>query len=186
MNESGWLLSSIDIENHVVPYTYFPEEFEPQEDKALESLSFRFPERIRRTLLEKANPPKTGSFNPHCLYSFPNYPDGLVRTSINQHARYLTSYINDGEYNGNRILKEETVKMMLSDQHFGRGLCWNSYDWEKTGRLWGHGGSDPGVNTLMLLRESDNVGVIVYTNTNEVREALFAMVKRLFGESANF
>jgi CubicO group peptidase (beta-lactamase class C family) len=186
MNESGWLLNSIDIENHVVPYTYIPEDFKPEEDKVLESLSFRFPERVRSTLLDRENAPKVGSFNAHCLYSFPNYPDGLVRTSLNQHARYLTAYINKGEYRGSRILKEETVKMMLSDQHFGRGLCWNSYDFDEKGRLWGHGGSDPGVNTLMLFRETDHVGVIVFTNTNEVREALFKMVKRLFKEADIF
>jgi len=186
MNESGWLLSSIDIENHVTPYTHIPEEFKPEEDKALESLSFRFPERVWSTMLDRENPVRKGAFNPHCLYSFPNYPDGLVRTSLNQHAHYLTAYINNGEYKGNRILKEETVKMMLSDQHFGRGLCWNSYDFDVKGKLWGHGGSDPGVNTLMLFRETDKVGVIVFTNTNEVREALFAMVKQLFKEAERF
>jgi len=42
------------------------------------------------------------------------------------------------------------------------------------------------VNTLMLFREIDKVGVIVFTNTNEVREALFAMVKRLLDEAERF
>jgi CubicO group peptidase (beta-lactamase class C family) len=183
MNESAWFMSGINIKNHSIPYTYIPEEFKPEERMTLKSLPARYPERILRTLLDKDSPLKKGSFRPHCFYSFPNYPDGLVRTSLNQHAHYLTAYMNNGEYEGERILKEETVKLMLSDQHFGRGLCWNSYDFDKKGKLWGHGGSDPGVNTLMLFRETDKVGVIVFTNTNEVRTALFEMVKRLFEEA---
>ena len=183
MNESAWFISGINIENHSIPYTYVPEEFKPEEGMTLESLPLRYPERILRTKLDKDSPLKKGSFLPHCLYSFPNYPDGLVRTSLNQLSHFLTAYINNGEYEGKRILKEEAVKLMLSDQHFGRALCWNSYDLDKRGKLWGHGGGDPGINTLMLFRETDKVGVIVFTNTNEVRTALFEIVKRLFQEA---
>jgi len=186
MNESGWLINEIKLENHSIPYTYIPEAFKPDESESLDSLHARYPTRILRTWRDKDSLFKKGSFRPHCFYSFPNYPDGLVRTSLNQHVHYLTAYMNNGEYNGKRILKEETVKLMLSDQHFDRGLCWNSYDFDEKGKLWGHGGSDPGVNTLMLFREIDKVGVIVFTNTNEVREALFAMVKRLLDEAERF
>lgn len=185
MEESAWLISGINVENHSVPYTFVPEGFKPEEGMTLESLPFRFPKRIILTQRDKDSPPKKGAFFPHCLYSFPNYPDGLIRTSLNQISHYLTAYMNDGEYEGRRLLKEETVALMLSDQHFGRGLCWNRYDFEEKGKLWGHGGSDPGVNTIMLFRETDKVGVIVFTNTNEVREALFEMAKRLFQEAEN-
>jgi CubicO group peptidase (beta-lactamase class C family) len=185
MNESAWFISGINIENHSIPHTYIPEEFRPEEGMTLESLPFRFPERILHTQLDKDSPLKKGSFLRHCLYSFPNYPDGLVRTSLNQLAHFLAAYIDNGAYEGERILKEETVKLMLTDQHFGRGLCWNSYDFDKSGKLWGHGGSDPGINTLMLFRETDQVGVIVFTNTNEVHTALFEIVKRLFQEAEN-
>jgi CubicO group peptidase (beta-lactamase class C family) len=183
MHESAWFIRDINIENHSIPYTYIPESFKPDEGMIVASLPVAYPKRILLTLLDKDSPMKKGSFCPHCLYSFPNYPDGLVRTSLNQQARYLTAYINNGIYEGRRILKDETVKLMLSDQHFGRGLCWNSYDFDKKGKLWGHGGNDPGVNTLMLFRETDKVGVIVFTNTNLVRTTLFEIVKRLLEEA---
>jgi len=183
MDESGWFLSEVDIGNHAIPYTYIPEESDSEENTALDSLSLRYPERILRTRRDKDSPPEKGAFMPHCLYSFPNYPDGLVRTSLNQLAHFLTAYINNGEYQGKRILKEETVKLMLSDQHFGRALCWNSFDFDQEAGIWGHGGSDPGINTLMLFRETDKVWVIVFNNTNEVREALFESAKRLIKEA---
>lgn len=186
MNETAWLIKDINIANHSIPYTYIPEGFKPEESVTLDSLHVRFPSRIMRTWLDKDSHFLEGAFRPHCLYSFPNYPDGLVRTSLNQHAHFLTAYINNGEYEGRRILKDDTVKLMLSDQHFGRGLCWMSYDFDEKGKLWGHGGSDPGVNTLMLFRETDKVGAIVFTNTNEVRVALFEMVKRLLEEAERF
>jgi len=183
MQESAWFIRDINIENHSIPYTYVPESAKPEEGLTAASLPATYPKRILLTLLDKDRPLNKGSFRPHCLYSFPNYPDGLVRTSLNQQIRYLTAYLNNGIYEGRRILKDETVKLMLSDQHFGRGLCWNSYDFDQKGRLWGHGGNDPGVNTLMLFRQTDQVGVIVFTNTNLVRPILFEIVKRLLEEA---
>jgi len=50
------------------------------------------------------------------LYSFPNYPDGLLRTSVRELSFFLRAIINGGEFNNVRILKESTLKMMLKEQ----------------------------------------------------------------------
>jgi len=39
-------------------------------------------------------------------------------------SRFLRAYMNEGTFEGQRILKRETVQSMLSRQHYGRGLCW--------------------------------------------------------------
>lgn len=185
MNFSAWLISDINIENHSIPYTYVSKDFKLEEGMTFESLPLRYKERVLRTLLDKDYPLKKGSFFPHCLYSFPNYPDGLVRTSVNQLSHFLIAYMNNGEYEGKRILKEETVKLMLYDQHFGRALCWNINYLDEEVKLLGHGGGDPGISTLMFFRETDKVGVIVFTNTYDARAELFKIVKRLFTEANN-
>ena len=185
MNGSAWFLSDIDIKNHSVPYTYVSKDIKLEEGVTFESLQLPYKERVLRTLLDKDSPLKKESFFPHCLYSFPNYPDGLVRTSINQLSHFLLAYMNNGEYEGKRLLKEETVKLMLSDQHFGRALCWNTNYLNEEVKLWGHGGGDPGISTLMFFRETDKVGVIVFTNTYNARTALNEIVKRLFKEANN-
>jgi len=164
MKETSWFLSDLDISKHAVPYAYVS-------DGKLRT----------RVLQEEGMKEKAYSkegFIPNCLYSFPNYPDGLVRTSVNQLARFLMAYINNGVYRNKRILNGDTIQNMLSDHHFGRGLCWSKSELDSGNAVWGHGGGDPGINTDMRFRPSDGVGVIVFANTggnrvSAIRERLF-------------
>ena len=100
------------------------------------------------------------------LYSFPNYPDGLMRTSVRELSYFLLAIMNGGEYKGVRILKESTLNMMLKPQieeYKSQGLCWELMDFKS---LWGHSGGDPGVSTLMFFDPSTRVGVITFQNNN--------------------
>lgn len=169
MKETSWFLRDLDVSKYAIPYTY--------ESKG----------RLRGGLLqEKGIQEKTDQeerFLPNCLYSFPNYPDGLVRTSVNQLARFLMANMNNGLYRKKRILKEDTIRNMLSDDHFGRGLCWYKSKSESGEEVWGHGGGDPGISTVMLFRPSDRVGVIVFVNTSGAGYG--KVVNRLFQEAVN-
>ena len=162
MNHTSWYLSDLDISKHAALYTFI------QSGKTGNVL-------LEKGRIEKKV--KKDSFVSNCLYSFPNYPDGLVRTSVEQLAKFLLAYMQNGTYKGIRILKKDTVSTILSKKHFGRGLCWFNYNYKKD-LVWGHGGGDPGVSTIMLFRPSDMTGVIVFSNTGGAR--LGDIVKKLF------
>jgi CubicO group peptidase (beta-lactamase class C family) len=101
MHNTGWFLSEIETDHHIKSYVYVSEE-----------------DRNEIVNNKKLLPDETefisGSNIVTCLYSFPNYPDGLVRTSIRELSYFLISIMNEGIYNGSRILKKSTIEKMLT------------------------------------------------------------------------
>ena len=110
------------------------------------------------------------------LYSFPTYPEGGVRTSVAALSRYFIALLNEGEYNGVRILKKESLKAMQTFQFntankpenmnlakLNSGIFWAT----KMGATRvGHNGSDPGVRVFMLSDLDKEIGVILFMNTS--------------------
>ena len=178
MKNTGWYLADVEIANHAIPYTLISERFQLPEGITFETFLPRYGKDKQST--------KTGELFAHCLYSFFNYPDGLIRTSVRELSQFLRAYINDGVYGNKRILKKETVQMMLSDAHFGRGLCWSALKLKNGDAAWGHGGGDPGISTQMLFRPKDGVGVIIFFNFDSPGKASGEILERLFEEAAKF
>jgi CubicO group peptidase (beta-lactamase class C family) len=176
MVESGWFLTEVDTSRHAVPYTLLPDDFELPHDRTLESL------------LPSADASEAslapGAYFPHCLYSFFNYPDGLVRTSVNELSRFLRAYMTGGALEGEQLLEPDTIRLMLSSDHFGRGLCWFTRELRNGDLVWGHGGGDPGISTYMGFRQRDNVGVIMFYNYDSPGEGRREILERLFAEGA--
>jgi CubicO group peptidase (beta-lactamase class C family) len=171
MKYTGWFLSEINTTMHIKPYAYITEE---NRKEILEDKRF-YPGEIEF---------KVGSFVENCLYSFPNYPDGLVRTSVRELSLYLTMMMNGGELNGRRILNKETVDMMLSPQLNGnnsQGLCWHTFEVKSPSdkfTLWGHTGGDPGITTYLFFQPEEKIGVITFQNkesggTNKIVRELY-------------
>jgi len=178
MTQTGWHLDDIDVSKHAIPYSYHPENFKLSEEITVESLLPRYGK-------DKQSVKKSAHF-PHCLYSFPNYPDGLVRTSVHDLSRFLRAYMNNGVFEGVRILQKETIASMLSDKHLGRGLCWYQQKYKGGISTWGHGGGDPGISTQMLYIPEDDIGVIVFFNCGSPRGAYGNIINRLISEGAKF
>lgn len=110
------------------------------------------------------------------LYGATTYPDGGVRTSVNELSKFFISLLNDGKYNQTRILQEATVKEMLRFE-FTASNAPENVEPEKlnSGILWatklggtriGHNGTDPGVRTFMLADLKKEIGVILFVNTS--------------------
>ena len=117
------------------------------------------------------------------LYSFPNYPDGLLRTSVQELSYFLTAIMNGGKCEKARILEKSTLKMMLQpavelDQ--GQGLCWHKIIYEG---LWGHSGGDPGVATFMFFNPRTKIGIITFQNNHN--GDLFSVVRKLYAVADN-
>ncbi|PPU98002.1 beta-lactamase family protein [Xanthomonas hyacinthi] len=110
------------------------------------------------------------------LYGGTTYPDGGVRTSVADLSRFFLALLNDGAYEGGRILQRRSVEEMLRFQYSPANKPDNvELDQKNSGIFWatkfnatriGHGGSDPGVKTEMLSDLDKRVGIIVFTNTS--------------------
>jgi CubicO group peptidase (beta-lactamase class C family) len=171
MMKSGWFLYEIDIPNHILPYFYVTEEIKNEISNGNGNL---FPN-------EKDF--RVGKYLAPCLYSFPNYPDGLLRTSVVELSYFLAAFMNQGKFKNAEILKQSTINKMLSPQIAGnvsQGLCWHKSDFES---LWGHGGSDPGVQTKMYFSPETKIGVIIFQNSNPGNQ--WEILKSLYNSAKN-
>jgi CubicO group peptidase (beta-lactamase class C family) len=146
MKNTGWYLTDIDETKHAIPYG-----------------SANVPRLSASS--DRNNDTDDSEYHPHCLYSFTNYPDGLIRTSVNDLSRFLRAYIGSGTFQTTRILDESTIEKMLTVSHDRQGLCWRTARHvANDNTIWGHGGGDPGVSTTMDFNQRDQVGVIVFSN----------------------
>jgi CubicO group peptidase (beta-lactamase class C family) len=116
------------------------------------------------------------------LYGGTTYPDGGVRTSVADLSKFFIALLNDGEYEGARILDKSTAREMLrfeftesnkpdniSLQEKNSGIFWQSMF--NVTRM-GHGGSDPGIKTEMIADLSRQVGVVLFINTSLCDEGM--------------
>ncbi|MHC5538055.1 serine hydrolase domain-containing protein [Singulisphaera rosea] len=178
MSTTGWMVSGLAAGAHAVPYVpVIPK----KTDEDIEVYR-----KFGILAGEVESDPVRGVFQPLCAYSFPNYPDGSLRTSVTQLARFLLAYINQGQFGGKRILEPETVRLMLTRQNptpTYQGLCWVMLPVNGQ-EHWFHNGSDPGIRTNMSFRSSDGVGAIVFANRTDIE--LTRINDRLFQESARF
>jgi CubicO group peptidase (beta-lactamase class C family) len=117
------------------------------------------------------------------LYSFPNYPDGLLRTSVRELSYFLMAVMNGGKYGKGRILDRNTLKLMLQPQlkmDEGQGLCWHKIKYLD---LWGHSGRDPGVATQVYFDPRSRTGVIVFQNNHQ--GDISSVVRKLYTVADN-
>jgi CubicO group peptidase (beta-lactamase class C family) len=127
---------------------------------------------------------RAGQFRALGHHGYLDFPSGTLRTSAPQLARFLLSFIGDGQVDGTRILKEQTVQLMRTSAFPriapGQGLAWYR-DRVGGSRVIGHDGSDPGVTTMMCFRPADGVGVLVLMNAEpENRHFESDVCKQLF------
>ena len=109
-------------------------------------------------------------------------PSGQLRSSSNDLAKLMYTYMNGGVYNGVRILDLSTIEL-IKTIHFpsvnsNQGLAW--YYKNENGRtLFGHNGGDLGSLTEMFISFSDSIGVILLSNSTnynavvEIEAAIF-------------
>ena len=101
------------------------------------------------------------------FYGYPTYPDGALKTSVNEFARFLFLFINKGKtMEGQAFLRMETIDEMLSLHKFpgieeGQkvGLAWH-FD----GNFYWHNGVDPGISTLTYFNQDTGNGTIFFSN----------------------
>ncbi|HZP13355.1 MAG TPA: serine hydrolase domain-containing protein [Nevskiaceae bacterium] len=97
-------------------------------------------------------------------------PAGCMSATANDMANFMIAHLQNGEFNGQRILKEETAKLMHARQFSpsphvaGSGLGFYE-EYVNGRRLIGHGGDLLFFHTNMVLLPEANVGIFVSYNT---------------------
>jgi CubicO group peptidase (beta-lactamase class C family) len=110
---------------------------------------------------------KTGTFKPLGHHGYLDFPSGTLRVTAPHLARFLLSFIGDGQLDGARVLKAETVREMrkipFPKADSKQGLVWY---FDKLGgdKVMGHDGGDPGVSTIMQYRLEDGIGYVILQN----------------------
>jgi len=105
------------------------------------------------------------------FYSYPTYPDGALKTTVKEYARFLSVFINEGKtFEGKTFLQPETVKEMLTlhrfagmDTNLSVGLAWHSED-----DIYMHDGGDPGISTFTYFDPNTNQGIIYFSNGTDL------------------
>lgn len=118
-------------------------------------------------------------YSSYGMYGYPDYPDGLLRTSAPQLARFLSAFAHDGSLDGAKVLEPATAQAMRQAQVPGidptQGIIWY---WQ--GDTIGHTGGDLGVSTSMFYRPADGAGVIFLMNAEPEAAAYGAIEQRLW------
>ncbi len=111
------------------------------------------------------SPDITGS-NPH--YTFPDYPNGGLRTNVLDLSKFLRMVIQNGALNGVQILSSSSMTSMKTLQFGSAEQCLSFYYETINGKqVLGHSGGEKGVTTLMFYDPNTNVGVNVFCNDDD-------------------
>ncbi|MFX1268378.1 MAG: serine hydrolase domain-containing protein [Promethearchaeota archaeon] len=108
------------------------------------------------------------------LYNINVTGAGCLRSTIPDMAKYLISYMNQGEYNGTQLINPESVELIHSNHVSLTGTSVEGFNWEGYGLGWflysenfkGHGGATPGFSSNMYFKKDNEgtFGVILMFN----------------------
>jgi len=110
-----------------------------------------------------------GNFKTDGHYGYADYPDGQLRSSISDIARFLAAISNGGEIDGAEVLTKESVATLLTAPvpgvDKGQFVFW--YESTIAGqKVIGHNGGDIGVATQVSFSPETGTGVIVLMNVS--------------------
>ena len=111
-----------------------------------------------------------GSYTSKEFKGIPLAPVGLACTSAENMTPFMLAHLNNGEYNGYRMLDSATVDEMHTQifQHADglRGMCYGFFNHTRNGyKVVGHGGATEFFFSLMLILPDEKTGIFISTNT---------------------
>jgi CubicO group peptidase (beta-lactamase class C family) len=136
------------------------------------------------SLNEMAVPYSSDIPGSHTHYTFPDYPNGGLRTHVLDLSKFLRAIIMDGTLNGTQILSASTMAEMKALQFGSSAQCLSFYYETINGREYlGHSGGEAGVTAEMYFDPQSKVGVMVFSNEEDA--PLDDIVSFLFGYGEN-
>ncbi|MAV64667.1 MAG: hypothetical protein CMG00_05705 [Candidatus Marinimicrobia bacterium] len=127
-------------------------------------------------------------FNAYMHYGYSDYPSGQLRSTSKDLSKFMSAYMNDGIQDGVRILNSQTIDYIKTihypSANSSQGLIW--YYKNQSGReLIGHNGGDTGSLTEMFFSPSNEVGVVLLTNSSSYN-ALMEIENAVLDFAENF
>jgi CubicO group peptidase (beta-lactamase class C family) len=98
------------------------------------------------------------------------YSFGGMKTSINDFSQFVLAYINEGEWNGFRLLNKTTIDMILTVQfENSSGFIRNGLGWQYFGSFggsptFGHEGHTPGGSGGVFMNTDENYAQLFFIN----------------------
>ncbi len=101
-----------------------------------------------------------GSLIPH--FTRRDFPAGQVKSSVQEWARFLAAWMNEGALGEERILEARSVAEALQLHNPASGVCliWNLM----LGGWYGHSGGGNGASSYMEFHRRDKVGLVILSN----------------------
>ena len=132
-------------------------------------------------------PTESGGQSPINYYGWPGYPDGQLRSNVEEMSNFLIMYLNDGEFRGKRILSNDSISRVFATNEYedltgevfkGIGLTWFVNAGYKS--VFSHGGSPAGTRIEVLIDKESNSGLVFYaTGINERKEGVWEKIRDL-------
>jgi len=129
-------------------------------------------------------PTESGEHSPIEPYGWPGYPDGQLRSNVEEMSNFLFMFLNDGEFKGHRILSQDSIARVFTNNEFedltgsafkGIGLTWfvdAGYD-----GVFSHGGSPSGTRIEVLIDKETNSGYVLFvTGVDEMKEGMWPKI----------
>jgi CubicO group peptidase (beta-lactamase class C family) len=113
---------------------------------------------------------KNGEYFRHPHFGFHIiYPSCTLRTSIEEFSHFIIAHMNDGLWNGVRILEKNTVDLMQTapfqtESDYNYGLGWQLYTPINGKKEYGHSGGFVGVLTFVNIIPDDDLAVMIFSN----------------------
>ncbi len=124
---------------------------------------------------------------PYEQYGYPTYPDGMMRSSAHDMARYIAMVQGNGTFDGVTVLSPESVEQMLTvDPSLGTDEDGQAIIWAQLGStdgrtVLGHTGGDFGVGAILGLDRDTGAGLIVMINADSTDvDVALATLRPLF------
>lgn len=119
--------------------------------------------------------------NPH--FTFPDYPNGGLRTTAEDLSIFLRAIAMNGSFNGIQILKPTTIDIIKTLQFGSQKQALTFYYSAINGQsVIGHNGSEMGVTTEMYFEPVNKIGVIILNNDDDANlEKLLSLLFK-YGE----
>ena len=132
-------------------------------------------------------------------YGLATWPDGGMRTSVQDLSRFFAAMINGGTLDDERFISGETVEAMFRPQfvtgqvlggvadaeNHQQAITWSYRTGEKGLTVVGHSGGDPGVRTHAYFYQETGRGAILLVNTSSdsdtFSQAVTDMIQTLLG-----
>ena len=106
---------------------------------------------------------------PFAYYTSRHYPVGFLSSTMEDFSHFMMAILNEGTYNGRRILNTESIDKMLELQNpsSGTALLWVHC----LGDCMGHAGGGTGFSTWAEWHFKDEKGLFIFSN--KVNESVY-------------